>query len=94
MTTIRVYNRLKKKLFSVNSNVGRLGGRVSSLCTKCDAQLFDGEGFICCADGKVKLRPLHPPTDEMREMFGGARPSSKEFLKKIRSYNSRFALNS
>jgi hypothetical protein len=86
--SIRIYNLFKKKFVHVFSDVGKLG---RSYCTKCDAKLFDGEGKkMCCADGKVKVRPLHPATEEMKSYFDGNNAVSRDFLNKIRSYNSRF----
>ena len=73
--TISVYNVFKRKNINVFCNVGRLGG---SFCTKCDAKLFDGERNICCLDGKVKLRPLHPPTDIFKSYFDGNTRLSKD----------------
>ena len=86
----RVYNQFKKKWVRFDSNVGTLG---RTLCCKCDALLFDGEGRVCCADGKVKLRPLHPATAEIEKQFSGNGRDSKEFLNHIRSYNSRFVFD-
>ena len=91
--SIRVFNRFKKKYFSYNSDVGVLG---KSVCVRCDAMLFDGETKtgICCSNGKIKLRPLHPPTREIVDMYSGSSAASKDFLKNIRGYNSRFAFTS
>ena len=87
----RIFNRFKRKYLTFNTDVGKLG---RTLCTKCDAMLFDGESEICCAKGKVKLSPLHPPTEEIKSMFEGRSSESKEFLSKIRMYNSKFAFTS
>ena len=56
--------------------------------------LFDGESDICCLNGKIKLRPINPPTDEVKNIYSGESATSKEFLKHIRGYNSRFAFTS
>ncbi len=82
------YNLFKHKIMKVNVNVGSLG---RDLCSKCDAKLFDGEKSLCCLDGKVKLRPLHPATTEMATLYNGNTTESRDFLKNIRGYNSRFA---
>lgn len=89
---IRLFNRFKKKFVNLKSDVGVLGRR--TVCNRCDALLFDGEAGICCLDGKIKLRPLHPPTRELMDIFSGESADSKEFLKNVRGYNSKFAFTS
>ena len=89
---IRLFNRFKKKFVNLNSDVGVLGRR--TVCNRCDALLFHGEAGICCLDGKIKLRPLHPPTRELMDIFSGESADSKEFLKHVRAYNSKFAFTS
>ncbi len=56
--------------------------------------LFDGESDICCLSGKIKLQPINPPTDEVKNMYSGESATSKDFLKHIRGYNSRIAFTS
>jgi len=45
-------------------------------------------------NGKIKLRPINPPTDEVKNIYSRESATSKEFLKNIRGYNSRFAFTS
>lgn len=91
MSRVRIFNRFKNKFVYYDSNVGIIG---RTECHKCGALLFDGESDICCLNGKIKLRPINPPTDEVKNIYSGESATSKEFLKHIRGYNSRFAFTS
>ena len=50
---------------------------------------------ICCEEGKVRLPPIQPPPEFLRELLsheGG--PRSSKFQENIRAYNSIFAFTS
>jgi hypothetical protein len=79
-------------MITVFNSVGVMGVRE---CPKCGARLFEGEDEgMCCSKGKIKLRPLNPVTDEVKEYFDGLSRVSKNFLNHIRQYNCKFAFTS
>lgn len=89
----KLFNIYKKKLINYNPFVGVL--KDDNLCPYCSAMLFLNENSsICCSNGKVKLRPLHPPTNELINLYSGQCAKGKEFLNNIRAYNAKFAFTS
>lgn len=83
------------------SNVGSM----THECFSCKALMFRGETHtgtigkdatfsMCCSYGKVKLPPIKPPPDELRNLFTEDNKSSKAFRNNIRKYNSALALSS
>ena len=49
---------------------------------------------ICCANGKVKLPVLNPPTKPILTLISGTTSQPKHFLLNIRAYNSCFQMTS
>lgn len=70
-------------------------GEMTNVCPHCNAVKFTNEtSGLCCASGKVKLEPLHPPAEPLRALFDGVHPHSNEFLKNILAYNNIFIMTS
>jgi hypothetical protein len=70
-------------------------GRMSVVCSYCDAFKWAGEASgMCCFNGKVKLPSLQPPPEPLESLMSGATAASKHFLENIRKYNSCFQMTS
>jgi len=70
-------------------------GRMSVVCSYCDALKWAGEASgMCCSNGKVKLPSLQPPPEPLESLMSGATATSKHFLENIRKYNSCFQMTS
>lgn len=70
-------------------------GSLSIKCSYCSALKWKGEtaGF-CCLNGKISLEPLCPPPEPLKSLLLGSHSQSKEFLRRIREYNSAFQMTS
>ena len=54
----------------------------------CSALKFKNETLgMCCADGKVKLKELHPTPELISTLVSGGTSQSKHFFANIRKYN-------
>lgn len=70
-------------------------GEMDKVCTHCNALKFKHETpGMCCASGKVVLPTLQMPPDPLATLFAGITPESKQFLKKLRRFNSCFQMTS
>jgi hypothetical protein len=70
-------------------------GRMTDVCSHCQAFKWSGEApGMCCSGGKVKLPPLRPPPEPLGSLMSGETPESKHFLDNIRKYNSCFQMTS
>ena len=70
-------------------------GSMNVLCVHCGALKWKGESpGLCCANGKVKLPNLIPPTEPLNSLMAGETPESRHFLENIRKYNSCFQMTS
>jgi len=70
-------------------------GRVTEVCSYCDALKWPGEApGMCCSNGKVKLPSLQPSPEPLELLMSGTAPTSKHFLENIRKYNSCFQMTS
>lgn len=95
----RRLNAMENAAFNYDCNAdysecGRIG-IMGDRCRYCDALKFAGETEgMCCAKGKVKLPTFEAPPEPLRSLIFSGTPQSKDFLKKIRSYNSAFQMTS
>ncbi|KAK9069335.1 hypothetical protein SSX86_011237 [Deinandra increscens subsp. villosa] len=76
------------------------------ICEVCKAKLWKQESTLgrntilgrcyslCCGYGKVQLPQLKEPTEAYKDLFSCANQKSKNFLKKIRRFNSIFSFTS
>ena len=68
-------------------------GMMDIVCRHCQALLYPDEPKgMCCNGGKVKLEPLIEPPPSLQSLLNGQSQQSKEFLGKIRTYNSVFSM--
>ncbi|KAH9957372.1 hypothetical protein BC827DRAFT_1138159, partial [Russula dissimulans] len=49
---------------------------------------------MCCYQGKISLPSLHPPPQELHQLFIGQDNPEKSFCLHIRNYNSTLAMTS
>ena len=75
-------------------------GPMNVICGNCGGKNFkdekpkDGLFTHCCQKGKVKLDPLQPVPDLIKNLMTANDPDSKNFMENIRSYNSALAFAS
>ncbi|KAI5153164.1 hypothetical protein ENBRE01_3134 [Enteropsectra breve] len=70
-------------------------GEMDNICTYCHALKFDNEtDGMYCASGKIRLPWLEAPPDPLKTLLAGYTAEPKQFLFKIRKYNSCFQLTS
>ena len=74
-------------------------GPCSNVCDYCNAKYFEKEKppqtlTPCCSSGKISLPINREPPELINALFTNMHPSSQEFLKNIRQYNSSLALAS
>ncbi|CAF1287602.1 unnamed protein product [Rotaria sp. Silwood1] len=61
-------------------------GRMTEICSYCDALKWPGEApGMCCSNGKVKLPPLRLPPEPLESLMSGTTATSKHFLENIRN---------
>jgi hypothetical protein len=72
---------------------------IATMCGKCDALHFLEERValslcanpqftLCCAQGKVTLPLLAPPSELLKRLLTGNETNAKDYHQRIRSYNS------
>jgi len=77
-------------------------GEMTTMYGKCDALHFLEEHVAssscanpqftpCCAQGKVALPPLAPPSEPLRWLLISNETDAKDFCQHIRSYNNALA---
>ncbi|CAF3779045.1 unnamed protein product [Rotaria sp. Silwood1] len=60
-------------------------GRMTEICSYCDALKWPGEApGMCCSNGKVKLPSLRQPPEPLESLMSGTTITSKHFLENIR----------
>jgi hypothetical protein len=80
-------------------------GTMTYQCSACKALMFKEETHhgqmpnnatfsLCCSYGTVRLAPVHPPPDTLKQLFSSSDTNSKHFRQNIRLYNSALALSS
>ena len=70
-------------------------GAMDKRCQHCDALKYAHETpGMCCTGGKVKLPLFNAPPPELITLLEGKEQRSKNFLGKIRRYNSAFQMTS
>lgn len=80
-------------------------GEMNHVCSSCGSFMWIAERVstssmrhakyqICCANGKVFVKPLSPIPDVIAELLRNNNSESKEFKKNIRSYNSALSFTS
>ena len=78
------------------SNISQVEmGRMDKVCTHCRAKKWKGEPpGLCCLGGQIKLEPLTPMPQELKELIIGDSYDSVHFRKNIRAYNACFQMTS
>ena len=78
-------------------------GEQNVVCRQCGARMWDNEKLssstrrsgplfsLCCNNGKVKLPPVKPPPDVIKQLLNGTHEHSQLFSKCIRRLNSSLA---
>jgi hypothetical protein len=77
-------------------------GEMTTVCGKCNALHFleeratsslcaNSQFTLCCAQGKVTLPPLAPPSKPLRRLLTGNETDAKDFRQRICSYNNALA---
>lgn len=70
-------------------------GKMNIICAFCKAKKFINESIgICCLNGKIKLPYLPVPPKPLNDFMSGNNPTSRNFLRNIRKYNTSFQMTS
>ncbi|CAH1113080.1 unnamed protein product [Psylliodes chrysocephalus] len=68
-------------------------GPMNKKCQYCDAFKWKNEtAGMCCSSGKVSLPLLGEPEEPLKTLLLSVTDESKQFLSKIRKYNSCFQM--